>query len=354
MVKRSKGFVGWMRVLLVGALLAAPAGAQSSDARDAVDPADLARGDRFYEAGIAAFEVGDYPTALQNLTKAFELSRTHSSAAGLGQVELHLGQYRNAAEHLDFSLRNFPHTGSDLGKQRVMDGLAEARRHTYSVAVRVNVPGARLSVDGEPIGQAPFDHDIYLTPGERRFHVEAPGYQPFELELFGPAGGHKELVVELSKLPQPAAGPEDREVSSATWALIVGGAVTLVAAGTGTGLHLDSSADDERADEINAQLGRDGVSCRGAGPAACAALKEARQGAADGASLGNLSFGIAAVSLLVTVGVYAYYHVEEGHEDSAEGPASAVQARPRWSLLPSIDLAPSGAVSPSVSVSGSF
>ncbi len=52
--------------------------------------------------------------------------------------------------------------------------------------VTSNVPGAQISVDGEPLGSAPLDSQ-YVYTGKREFRANAPGYEPLvEMVKFEP------------------------------------------------------------------------------------------------------------------------------------------------------------------------
>ncbi|MEN9580276.1 MAG: hypothetical protein RJA70_3285 [Pseudomonadota bacterium] len=358
-MKRTSSVAKRLRVLVLGSLIGMPAQAWSAEvqregASQSTEPvAALALAEKLFEAGTVAFEAGDYGRALEKMRQAFELSRDYRFAAGLGQVELHLGQFRNAAAHLDFSLRNFPEAGGDSGRRHVMAGLAEARRRTFSVAIRTNLAGASLSVDGVVVEQTPLEHDLYIEPGERRIRAEAPGYEPFVVELFGPAGGHKELVFELVPIA-PRSTPKESALTPAAWTWIVGGAVTVVAAGVGTVLYLDSRADNARAEDINAQLAQKEVRCLGSSLRQCRELKDVRDSAATHGDLAALALGVSGVSLLATVGVFGWLQLSADGSGQNKPSAGTGTTAAGWALSPQLGMSRSGKFAPSATISGRF
>lgn len=80
-----------------------------------------------YLAGIRALEAGRDAEAHAELLKAWELKRHWQIAANLGEVELRLGKLREAAEHLEYFLREAKDVQAEE-IQRAEEMLREARR----------------------------------------------------------------------------------------------------------------------------------------------------------------------------------------------------------------------------------
>src|SRR5262245_20110877 len=83
---------------------------------DAISFAQAADGDvratesseELFLRGTAAFEQRDFSTAYEAHLKAWEQHHSFRTAVGLGQVELYLGKYRDAAEHLSYARSHAP------------------------------------------------------------------------------------------------------------------------------------------------------------------------------------------------------------------------------------------------------
>jgi len=145
-------------------LLALALGASSGVAQaQAVSGEQAQAAERLFESGTRAFEASEYSRAIDELAESYRLFPSYRTACGLGQVELHLSRYRDAAQHLDFCLKNFPN-GDVPTQQRILAGLTEARRRVFALAVRVNVTDAEVRIDGKLVGTVPrqewFLHDI--------------------------------------------------------------------------------------------------------------------------------------------------------------------------------------------------
>src|SRR4029078_1788111 len=69
---------------------------------------DRAHARELLQQGIAAIESGSFESARQTLLEAWKLQRSYDVAGALGQAELELKRNRDAAEHLDYSIRDFP------------------------------------------------------------------------------------------------------------------------------------------------------------------------------------------------------------------------------------------------------
>jgi hypothetical protein len=71
--------------------------------------------------------------------------------------------------------------------------------------VSANVPGARVFVDGEYLGDAPVEREV--SPGERVLRLAQPGYHEYERPVVVVAGEFQEVQAELIQLPTEAPPP---------------------------------------------------------------------------------------------------------------------------------------------------
>jgi hypothetical protein len=72
-----------------------------------------------------------------------------------------------------------------------------------TLVIRGAPVGARLSIDGEPFGTAPYSDNLYAEPGRHDVRAEAPGYQTLMEQVDGSAG--LTLAVQLALRPVDAS-----------------------------------------------------------------------------------------------------------------------------------------------------
>ncbi len=135
-------------------------------------PASAQSAEELFAEGAAAHDRGDLEAARAKYAEAFALHQSAPIAANLGVVEGLLGKHRDAAEHLAFALSRYRDEGDETKRQRMATELT--RVLGYVGELRIEAPtGARVSVDGRPVGTAPLVLPAYVEPGTHR--IEAPG-----------------------------------------------------------------------------------------------------------------------------------------------------------------------------------
>ncbi len=217
---------------------AAPAG--SSQAKD---PAD-----ELFARGNEAFDKGALDDAYGLYLKAWALKHTYDIAGNLGQVELKLGKFRDAAEHLDFTLRLFPPTGKAAPREAIRRAFEAARKEVAALTIRVSAQGAALSVDGTPIGLSPFEVPVFVDPGKRTLEATLEAHLPTRIVIEVEKAESRE--VDLSLVPKNQPPPAPRNVPL----LLAGFGVSLAAAGSGVGLMIAASTKGTQADGLLQQL----------------------------------------------------------------------------------------------------
>ena len=255
--KRRKGVA--VALLLVLCLLcpilhaqSAPAQAGEGDSLESTasgqeDAERAERAERLFQRGTEAYEARHYERAYRDLRDAFRFYPSFRTACGLGQIELHLERFRDAAEHLEFCISRFPSQGDEAVRVSILNGLAEARRHVAVFVPQVNESGATVLINAEPVGVTPLAHDVYVEPGRRRVTVKKPGFTDVAVELFFPAGGKRQVQIALQ--PQHTAMTAVADVEDGSGPLLlVGSALTAATVGfgatllwTATGLEAEAS-----------------------------------------------------------------------------------------------------------------
>jgi hypothetical protein len=133
-----------------------------------VGEAEREQARHLYDEAIQYGKRGEYRKAKASLTAAWSLIKTWEIAVNLGSAEMRLGQYRDAAEHLSWGIRDgirkVGETYAPLSKAKTL--LAEALQHIGQLKLVADEPGAAIFVDEEVVGKSPLADPIFLDPGE--------------------------------------------------------------------------------------------------------------------------------------------------------------------------------------------
>jgi hypothetical protein len=331
---RCARWVALAGLLGTGALRAEAAGAPASSAPEvpaasaSANPqgASLEAG-QWMREGVTLFGRGQWEASRRAFLEAWKRKQHHAVAANLAEVEVKLGLWRDAAEHLKFALAHLP-AGRSEDRSVAETQLEECRKHLGSVMVQANVDGATVEVDGQPIGHLPVREPLLLDPGRHTLRLERAGYGPEQAELEVTAGQRTTVELELRALPSvtrapppasvtspPPAPPPPPESGSATrtWILVGGGVFTLAAVGLGVGFTLDSDAsrhaarrDGRAVDGLARTAGLVDTSGACVAPpsgwaAPCAALKSHLEESTSSRRVANASFITAGVLGAATV-----------------------------------------------------
>jgi hypothetical protein len=154
LVRRSRCLPLLFGVALATCLQASPTRA-ADDNEKAV--AELMR------TGVARYGKKDFAGARDAFERAWRLKRHAAIAASLGEVELELGRYADAANHLSFYLRNAP-SGRDTSDAQQQ--LNECKKHLGGLRVVVDAASATVFVNDRAIGISPLDGEYWVDPGE--------------------------------------------------------------------------------------------------------------------------------------------------------------------------------------------
>ena len=120
-----------------------------------------------YDEAIQYGKRGEYRKAKASLSAAWALLKSWEIAVNLGSAEIRLGQYRDAAEHLAWGIRDGAvKEGENYGpllKAKTL--LAEAAGHVGQLKLLADEPGASIFVDDDIVGKSPLVDPLYLEPG---------------------------------------------------------------------------------------------------------------------------------------------------------------------------------------------
>lgn len=199
-IRRTLFLASWMLAFVPAGASAQPAPSASPAAEDPMS--DKAR--ELFNEGKKLYREGKFGQAEASFEAAWGLAlQSKGIAANLGDCELRLGKFREAAEHLAISARLAP--PEDPQRAKTMASLAAAKAKIGTLVVKTNIP-AEVMLDGKRIGDAPLLDPIFVDPGKVKLRVRQEGYTSWEKEIDVAAGQEIPLDVALQKpAPIPTA-----------------------------------------------------------------------------------------------------------------------------------------------------
>ncbi len=333
---------GFISTLVIGVVLAAspPAWAGPSD-----------KASELMNQGVTQYSKGNLVAAREAFLEAFKLAPHHTIASNLAEVEIKLGKYREASEHLNYVLHSLPPSATEERASSEKD-LAQCRERLSIVRVAVSVQGAAVTLDGQSVGTAPLETELWLEPGEYVVEARHAGYEPASERVTVRAGESREIMLALSELMASDAGPTADDyrgeikpssgMSAKTMVVIGGSVLTIAAAAVGTVFLVKKNsaaedADQALADIIEAEpdLGKNGEACRlepSERPAACATLMDAQH---DKETFKNVAIGSFIAAGAFGVGTAVTYLLWPDKKASSATPLGL--PRSRVSFAPWID-----------------
>ncbi|WP_437765215.1 hypothetical protein WMF27_31150 [Sorangium sp. So ce281] len=260
----------------------------SSTVKDHVRRAQIAR-----DAGRWTQAHAAYNAALDATDPASNTEKERAEIAGeLGLCELELRKYRDAAEHLAWSLEQRNVLPLEL-QLRFEAGQRKAAPHVATLYLSVDPPDAEVLIDGKPISAPARTYRLFLDPGQHMVRARLAGHEEAFASFDAQAGKSTTLSLQVPRAAAPGAPSKETsmrssalpvqasssvEPSSTASKLRIAGAVVAGATmAAGGGLLIWSAyTEDELHDRATALRGADGDASRCARPNAPRACSELR------------------------------------------------------------------------------
>jgi hypothetical protein len=289
--------------------LVTPCRAGSTDQETQI-AVDRARARALLQQGISAIDAGSFEDARQTLLEAWRLQRSYDVAGALGQAELELGRYRDAAEHLDYSTRDFPPSERRELRAKVQDALTSARKQVASLRITAAPAGAEILVDGASVGRTPLEGPIFVDPGTHRVDAQLATYASNTSTVQAVAGSDQEVQLTLTKT-KPETGPtadtsgdvgsRDTGARSSYAPALIAGGIGVATAAVGVGLLIGAgSKGSERDDRLASLPGQNPCAPGTPYGAECDAIRNLDDDARTFRTVAYISFGVTAAAGVAT------------------------------------------------------
>lgn len=303
------------------ACVACPVAAAAADKPEAASGPETA--DSLYNQGNEAYDHGDVALALELYTGAFKLRKSYDIARNLGLAELKLGRFKDAIEHLTYSLSLYPSNRADTKKQ-VIEWLDQARSQVGKLRLTVSPESAECRVNGAVTSRDEREEDLLADPGAVKIECRAGGHRAEKRTVTVEKGGRAEVTIQLAAEAQgPGAGTPPGGTGSRTVLIWAGFAATATGLGVGAAMGIVSLVKASEADGTLASLRE---TTQRASP--CAAPK------ADGCeelyalrreqdAFGNAAFWMLIAGGVAAAGTTAYGFVTQPPRGNAPAPRAA-------------------------------
>ncbi len=275
-----------------------------------------------FKEGVTAAEAGKVELAYQKLSAAWKLKQTFDIAGNLGVIENALGKHRDAAEHLDFAIKNLPASADASARADLAAALAEAKRKIATLEISANT-GAILELDGKSLGNAPLPGDVFVEPGKHALLARGPGMQDGKLDFEVAAGESKTVRVELKAA---AAAPPKVEQSSGRpmWPAYAGFGVAAAGIGVGIAGFVLSAQAGSDTEDLAAAIAASSERCVPEGAQPNAQCEEAVSSFDDSKSFQIMGIAGMAVGGAALAFAVVYMVFPDGSSDESAKPKAAV------------------------------
>ena len=283
-------------LLTIGTTATWSAYSHASEPPAATAPSEQAS--KFYQAGNVEFEKKSWAAAETAYLQAWAITRTFDVAANLGEVEFHLGKMREAAEFLSYSIRTAPPSSKSAQRERTRHFLDQAQEKLSVVRVRINVDGARVSINGRPLLAEDRVNDVFVEPGICTVIANHDGYVEVKQSVEVKPGTSTAVPITLE--------PSPREARSRV-PLIVLGAASAASLGLGIVMTLVSNGKSADADTQRAAILQSGGQCAKPGSSfvgKCAEMKNSLESLDTTANVASVAY-VASGLLLIGAVTYA-------------------------------------------------
>jgi hypothetical protein len=260
MTRSRRRIPAFFLLLALGCTLATP---RVSHAQDTASADDTERARILFQEGNAAYRERNWQLAYEKFHEAFGLAPTYDLAGNLGDVELMLDKPRDAAEHLAYSLKNWP-AGQAEARAKTAARLKEAKGFVATIKVTVNRDGAEVFVNGTSVGTSPISGELFVNPGAITVEAKAGGKSD-KSTIALDKGGSRAVTLTIGEAPGGGgqdpngdngtgggSGTTDGAVSKPL--IYTGIGVAVVGLGVGIGFTLAASSKRSDRDELRDSL----------------------------------------------------------------------------------------------------
>jgi hypothetical protein len=194
--------------LVLSLVLLAPSIAHAENPSAPATAAAVDEARRHFVRGVDLFKEGDHRGALIEFRRAQSLAPNFRVLFNIGQTLMMLQEYAGARD----AFRGYLDKGSVSipapRRAAVEEEVKRLEARIGQVEIRVNVPGAEITIDDEVVGVAPLGGPLQVSAGRRKVTVSSAGTQ--SVTRYVDVVGADQTVVEVTLIEAihaPAVAP---------------------------------------------------------------------------------------------------------------------------------------------------
>ncbi len=206
--------------------------ALTARADEAADPTRRAEASKLSVQGSAAWESGEYLSALADFEKAYSIFPSPNLRYNMGRALSDLGRDLEALEAFEEFMAkatDAPEKARGIAKAKI----AVLEKRIARLSISCSIGGAQITVDGRIIGKAPLTQNVRVDPRAHQVSAELAGYAP-GLAVASPRPGETiEIRLQLHKV-----GVASTPIKKRWWFwTILGSAAAASATAIALGVH---------------------------------------------------------------------------------------------------------------------
>lgn len=172
--------------------------------------------DALFKRGVEFYKEADFRAAVVEFKRAYEVSnKDYRILYNIAQCEYQLTNYVGAYNAFEKYLADGGEKVKEDKRSEVTSELAKLKSRIGIVTVKVDPPGAQVTVDGDAIGKAPLSEAVKLNPGSHKVEVTASGYERTLESVEVGSGDVRTVEVKLKPTPiappPPSTGGTDKD-----------------------------------------------------------------------------------------------------------------------------------------------
>lgn len=152
-----------------------------------------------YEAGKILFADGDYAGAFRKFGKANELSGDPRLLWNMAVCQKNLRHYTRVSDLLHQYLKEGAGHLSRADEREATALIGAVREFISTVTVAVNVDGAQVSLDSEPVGTSPLEQPLAVDIGDHQISVEKEGFRKVTQKLSLSGQSQETVTIQMQK-----------------------------------------------------------------------------------------------------------------------------------------------------------
>jgi hypothetical protein len=168
-----------------------------------------------YQAAVLVYADGDFGAALLKFQRAYDLSKDGRLLWNMAVCEKNLRHYSRALRLVERYQQEARALMTEQDRREASDLVNAIGSFVGQIWVTVDLPGATVSIDDEPVGTVPLTAPVQVDIGPRKLRVSKPGYVDYSetLQVAGKADVRASIKLErethegrISVTTQPGAG----------------------------------------------------------------------------------------------------------------------------------------------------